>query len=213
MILLQKIDITVGKSIFQITTITHHSDSGLTSLVKIAILARAITYDNDCEALRQARRDFKVSLQQSTVRKWRKRLLETRSIQKGKLPRRHCSSTDAATMGRILEAFDANSQKNLPAKLYMSLVLCYRLIAVIWRIAFQQYRASQILCAHTDCCRSRPWLACQLANGASYSRCFQDTHSVISVYFPSRWSRASMYICKVETLAFTDCDYCYTLVL
>ena len=40
-----------------------------------------------------------------------------------------------------------------------------------------------------------------------------NTHSVISVYVPSRWSRASMYICKVKTLAFTDCDYCYTLVL
>ena len=33
------------------------------------------------------------------------------------------------------------------------------------------------------------------------------THSVISVQFPSRWSRASTYICKAETLAFTDCDY------
>ena len=40
-----------------------------------------------------------------------------------------------------------------------------------------------------------------------------STHSVISIYFPSRWSRASTYICKTETLAFTDCDYCYTLVL
>ena len=38
-------------------------------------------------------------------------------------------------------------------------------------------------------------------------------HSVISVHFPSRWSCASTYICKAETLAFTDCDYCYTLVL
>ena len=38
-------------------------------------------------------------------------------------------------------------------------------------------------------------------------------HSVISGHFPSRWSRASTYICKAETLAFTDCDYCYTLVL
>ena len=33
-------------------------------------------------------------------------------------------------------------------------------------------------------------------------------HCVISVYFPSRCSRASMYTCKAETLAFTDCDYC-----
>ena len=35
-----------------------------------------------------------------------------------------------------------------------------------------------------------------------------NTHSVISVQFPSRWSRVSMYICKAEMLAFTDCDYC-----
>ena len=38
-------------------------------------------------------------------------------------------------------------------------------------------------------------------------------YSVISVHFPSRWSFASTYICKAKTLAFTDCDYCYTLVL
>ena len=35
-----------------------------------------------------------------------------------------------------------------------------------------------------------------------------NTHAVISVYFPGRWSRASTYICKAETLAFTDCNYC-----
>ena len=35
---------------------------------------------------------------------------------------------------------------------------------------------------------------------------FPNTHSFISVQFPSRWSCASTYICKVETLAFTDCD-------
>ena len=35
-----------------------------------------------------------------------------------------------------------------------------------------------------------------------------NTHSVISVQFPSRWSRASTYICKAENLAFTVCDYC-----
>ena len=40
-----------------------------------------------------------------------------------------------------------------------------------------------------------------------------NTHAVISVNFPSRWSCASTYICKAKTLAFTDCDYCYTLVL
>ena len=35
-----------------------------------------------------------------------------------------------------------------------------------------------------------------------------NTHCVISVYFPSKWSHTSTYICKAETLAFTDCDYC-----
>ena len=37
-----------------------------------------------------------------------------------------------------------------------------------------------------------------------------NNHSVIPVHFPSRWSRASTYICKAKTLAFTDCDYCYS---
>ena len=32
------------------------------------------------------------------------------------------------------------------------------------------------------------------------------------VQFPSNWSHASTYICKTETLVFTDCD-CLTLVL
>ena len=31
--------------------------------------------------------------------------------------------------------------------------------------------------------------------------------TLISVYFPSRWSCALTYICKAESLAFTDCDY------
>ena len=35
-----------------------------------------------------------------------------------------------------------------------------------------------------------------------------NTHSVISGHFPRRWSHASTYICKAETLAFTDCVYC-----
>ena len=35
-----------------------------------------------------------------------------------------------------------------------------------------------------------------------------NTHSVISIQFPRRWSCALMYICKTETLVFTDCDYC-----
>ena len=34
-------------------------------------------------------------------------------------------------------------------------------------------------------------------------------HSVCYIIqFPSRWSCASMYICIVVTLAFTNCDYC-----
>ena len=34
------------------------------------------------------------------------------------------------------------------------------------------------------------------------------TDAVISVQFPSNWSCASTYICKAETLAFTDCENC-----
>ena len=40
-----------------------------------------------------------------------------------------------------------------------------------------------------------------------------NTRSVISGHFASSWSRASTYFRKVEMLAFTDCDYHYTLVL
>ena len=35
-----------------------------------------------------------------------------------------------------------------------------------------------------------------------------NTHYVISVQFPSRWSRTSTYIWKAVTLVFTDYDYC-----
>ena len=56
-----------------------------------------------------------------------------------------------------------------------------------------------------------PWLACPPASGLSYWRSSQ-TVTVISVQFPSNWSRTSMYICKAETLAFTNCDYCWILV-
>ena len=62
------------------------------------------------------------------------------------------------------------------------------------------YRASQILRAATDGCRSRPWLACRPTSGSAYWLCSQ-TLSVISVQFPSRCSRSSTYICKAETLA------------
>ena len=79
---------------------------------QIKIAAWAITYENDREAARRARREFNVTLQLSTVGKWRKRLLETGSMQKAKPPGRPRSSTDAATMGRIMEAFEASPQKS-----------------------------------------------------------------------------------------------------
>ena len=41
----------------------------------------------------------------------------------------------------------------------------------------------------------------QTAASSKHSLCFL-------VQFPSNWSRALMYICKMETLAFSDCDYC-----
>ena len=51
-------------------------------------------------------------------------------------------------------------------------------------------------------------LACPLAGErAVILTLLPNTHSVISVYFPNRWSRASKYICKAETLVFTDCEY------
>ena len=43
---------------------------------KITIAACAITYDNDREAVRRARYDFNLSLQPSTLAKWRKRHTE-----------------------------------------------------------------------------------------------------------------------------------------
>ena len=53
---------------------------------QIIIAPWAITYHNDCEALRQMRHDFNLSLQPSILGKWRKRLpvLEMGSIHKGK---------------------------------------------------------------------------------------------------------------------------------
>ena len=51
----------------------------------------------------------------------------------------------------------------------------------------------QILRAHTDGCRSRPWLACWPASGPLYSRCFQ-TLTIISVHFPNRWSRGDVSV-------------------
>ena len=70
---------------------------------QITIPARAVTYNNGRETIRRAKRDFNISLQPWTVGMWRKRLLETGSIQKGKFPERPRSSTDAAITGTIAE--------------------------------------------------------------------------------------------------------------
>ena len=58
----------------------------------------------------------------------------------------------------------------------------------------------------TAVARGLGWPASRLtglhtASAPKHSLCFP-------VQFPSNWSRASTYICKAETLAFTDCDYC-----
>ena len=79
---------------------------------QITISAWSITYANDREAARRARREFNVALQPSTVGKWRKRLLETGRMQKIKPPGRPRISTDAETTERIVEAFDASPQKS-----------------------------------------------------------------------------------------------------
>ena len=48
-------------------------------------------------------------------------------------------------------------------------------------------------------------LACWPASGPLYSRCFQSLTLLFQYIFPVDG--------HAETLAFTDCDYCYTLVL
>ena len=70
---------------------------------------------------------------------------------------------------------------------------------------FEEYRVIQILSAASDGCRSRPWLAWWPASGPLYSHCFQTLTLLFQFIFPVDG--------LVETLAFTDCDYCYTLVL
>ena len=45
------------------------------------------------------------------------------------------------------------------------------------------YRVIQILCAHTDSCRSRPWLARCPLSGPSYWRCFQTLTLLLQVIF------------------------------
>ena len=87
---------------------------------QITIAAWAITYANDREA---ARREFNVALQQSTVRKWRKRLLETGRMQKIKPPGRPRISTDAETTVRELWRRSTLAHKKQPAKLHVSFIL------------------------------------------------------------------------------------------
>ena len=63
------------------------------------------------------------------------------------------------------------------------------------------YRVIQILRAASDGCRSRPWLVCWPASGPLYSRSFQTLTLLFQFIFPVDG--------HAETLAFTDCDYCY----
>ena len=68
----------------------------------------------------------------------------------------------------------------------------------------------------TELLKYYAWLQMAVARGLGLPAgwlvgCHTDAapkHSVISVQFPSRWARTLTYICKAETLAFTDCDYC-----
>ena len=85
-------------------------------------------------------------------------------------------------------------------------------------LTFFQFRAANIQ-SHPNTMRADRRLSlaaqpCLLAGQRAIRlTLLPNTHSVILVYFPSRWSRASTYICKADTLAFTDCDYCQMLVL
>ena len=94
----------------------------------------------------------------------------------------------------------------------LSLLTFFCDVAQDWQKDSRTYRVIQILCAASDGCRSWPWLTYSQVSGPSDCRYFQIL-TVIWVHFPSGWSRASTYICKAKTLAFADCDYCYTLVL
>ena len=86
-------------------------------------------------------------------------------------------------------------------------------ISCLARFIFEWgYTVIQILPTHTDGCRSGPWLAYWPVSGTSYWRFFQTLILLFQVIF---WVdvRPLTYVCKTETLAFSDCDYCYTLVL
>ena len=89
----------------------------LTSLVKMALImqqqitvaAWAITYANDREAARRARREFNVAMQPSTVGKWRKGQLETGRMQKVKrgtgCPFNGASSSHPPVLQMIIQNF------------------------------------------------------------------------------------------------------------
>ena len=74
------------------------------------------------------------------------------------------------------------------------------------------YRVIQILRAHTDGCRSRPCLACWPASGPLYSCCFQTLPLLFQFIFRVDGHVHRRTFAK-RRRAFTDCDYCYTLVL
>ena len=79
---------------------------------QITIAEKAVSYDNDHEAVTWAICDFNVSLQPSTVEKVGKTTAGSRKYPERKTPGRPCSSADAATARRILEAFDTSPQKS-----------------------------------------------------------------------------------------------------
>ena len=66
---------------------------------------------------------------------------------------------------------------------------------------FFKYRVVQIIRAHTDSCRSRPWLDCWPASGPLYSRFFQTLTLLFQFIFPVDG--------HVETLAFADWLFLY----
>ena len=75
------------------------------------------------------------------------------------------------------------------------------------------HRTFQMLSAHADGCHSRPWLVRWPASGPSYRRCFQTLTLLFQFIFRVDGHVHRYTFCEAEMLAFTDCDYCYTLVL
>ena len=71
----------------------------------------------------------------------------------------------------------------------------------IWTESSKYYARQQ-----TAVARGLAWPARRLTGRQTAAA---PKHSLCSlVQFPINWSRASTYICKTETLGFTDCDYC-----